>query len=80
MIKNKYFDDLETRSKDERISDHLNKLNELIEKSKKNKNQSIRFNGQIKDLNDLSDIPLLRKSDLIDRELNRKRYRCMRNS
>ena len=68
MMKNKYFDDLETRSKDERISDHLNKLNELIEKSKKNKNQSIRFNGQIKDLNDLSDIPLLRKSDLIDKQ------------
>ena len=68
MKKNKYFDDLETRSKDERISDHLNKLNELIEKSKKNKNQSIRFNGQIKDLNDLSDIPLLRKSDLIDKQ------------
>ena len=68
MIKNKYFDDLETRSKDERISDHLNKLNELIEKSKKNKNQSIRFSGQIKDLNDLSDIPLLRKSDLIDKQ------------
>ena len=68
MIKNKYFDDLETRSKDERISDHLNKLNELIEQSKKNKNQSIRFSGQIKDLNDLSDIPLLRKSDLIDKQ------------
>ena len=68
MIKNKYFDDLETRSKDERISDHLNKLNELIEKSKKNKNQSIRFSGQIKDLNDLSDIPILRKSDLIDKQ------------
>ena len=68
MIKNKYFDDLETRSNDERISDHLSKLNELIEKSKKNKNQSIRFNGQIKDLNDLSDIPLLRKSDLIDKQ------------
>ena len=68
MIKNKYFDDLETRSKDERISDHLNKLNELIEKSQKNKNQSIRFNGPIKDLNDLSDIPLLRKSDLIDKQ------------
>ena len=68
MINNKFFDDLEIRSKDERISDHLNKLNELIEKSKKNKNQSIRFNGQIKDLNDLSDIPLLRKSDLIDKQ------------
>ena len=68
MKKNKYFDDLETRSKDKRISDHLNKLNELIEKSKKNKNQSIRFNGKIKDFNDLSDIPLLRKSDLIEKQ------------
>ena len=27
MIKNKFFDDLEARSKDERISDHLKKLN-----------------------------------------------------
>ena len=53
MIKNKFFDDLETRSKDERISDHLKKLNELIKKAKYNKNQSLRFNSQIKDLNDL---------------------------
>ena len=68
MINNKFFDNLEIRSKDERISDHLNKLNELIEKSQKNKNQSIRFNGPIKDLNDLSDIPLLRKSDLIEKQ------------
>ena len=68
MINNKFFDNLEIRSKDERISDHLNKLNELIEKSQKNKNQSIRFNGPIKDLNDLSVIPLLRKSDLIDKQ------------
>ena len=68
MIKNKFFDDLETRSKDERISDHLKKLNELIEKAKYNKNQSLRFNGQIKDLNDLSVIPLLRKSDLINKQ------------
>ena len=68
MIKNKFFDDLETRSKDERISDHLKKLNELIEKAKYNKNQSLRFNSQIKDLNDLSVIPLLRKSDLINKQ------------
>ena len=68
MIKNKYFDDLETRSKDERISDHLNKLNELIEKSQTNKNQSLRFNGPINNLNDLSAIPLLRKSDLIEKQ------------
>ena len=68
MINNKFFDNLEIRSKDERISDHLNKLNELIEKSQKNKNQSIRFNGPIKDLNDLSVIPLLRKSDLIEKQ------------
>ena len=68
MTKNKFFDDLETRSKDERISDHLKKLNELIEKAKYNKNQSLRFNSQIKDLNDLSVIPLLRKSDLINKQ------------
>ena len=68
MIKNKFFDDLEIRSNDERTSDHLKRLNKLIEKAKQNKNQSQRFNGKIKDLNDLSVIPLLRKSDLIDRQ------------
>ena len=68
MIKNKFFDDLEIRSNDERISDHLKKLNKLIEKAKQNKNQSLRFNDRIKDLNDLRIIPLLRKSDLIDRQ------------
>ena len=68
MIKNKFFDDLEIRSNDERTSDHLKCLNKLIEKAKQNKNQSQRFNGKIKDLNDLSIIPLLRKSDLIDRQ------------
>ena len=68
MIKNKFFDDLEIRSNDERTSDHLKCLNKLIEKAKQNKNQSQRFNGKIKDLNDLSVIPLLRKSDLIDRQ------------
>ena len=59
MIKNKFFDDLETRSNDERISNHLKKLNELVKKAKQNKNQSLRFSSQIKDLNDLSVIPLL---------------------
>ncbi|MDC0227293.1 AMP-binding protein [Alphaproteobacteria bacterium] len=68
MIKNKYFDDLEIRSKDERISDHLNKLNKLVQKAKQNKNQLLRFNVEIKDLDDLSKIPLLRKSDLIDKQ------------
>ena len=52
MIKNKFFDDLEIRSNDERISDHLKKLNKLIEKAKQNKNQSLRFNDRIKDLNE----------------------------
>ena len=33
MIKNKFFDDLEVRSKDERISDHLKKLKKLIQKA-----------------------------------------------
>ncbi|MDC3088456.1 AMP-binding protein [Alphaproteobacteria bacterium] len=67
-MKNKFFDDLEVRSKDERISDHLKKLNKLIEKAKQNKNQLLRFNVEIEDLDDLSQIPLLRKSDLIDKQ------------
>ncbi len=68
MIKNKFFDDLEVRSKDERIADHLKKLNKLIEKAKQNKNQSLKLNNEIKDLGDLSIIPLLRKSDLIENQ------------
>ena len=68
MIKNKFFDDLEARSNDERITDHLKKLNKLIQKAKQNKNQSLKLNNEIKDLSDLSIIPLLRKSDLIDKQ------------
>ena len=68
MKQNKFFDDLEVRSKDERIADHLKKLNELVQKAKQNKNQLLRFNEEIKDLGDLSIIPLLRKSDLIDKQ------------
>ena len=68
MKQNKFFDDLEVRSKDERIADHLKKLNELVQKAKQNKNQLLRFNKEIKDLGDLSIIPLLRKSDLIDKQ------------
>ena len=68
MIKNKFFDDLEARSNDERIADHLKKLNKLIQKAKQNKNQSLKLNNEIKDLGDLSIIPLLRKSELIDKQ------------
>ena len=68
MTKNKFFDDLEVRSNDERIADHLKKLNKLIQKAKQNKNQSLKLNNEIKDLGDLSIIPLLRKSDLIDKQ------------
>ena len=68
MIKNKFFDDLEVRSNDERIADNLKKLNKLIQKAKQNKNQSLKLNNEIKDLGDLSIIPLLRKSDLIDKQ------------
>jgi phenylacetate-CoA ligase len=68
MKQNKFFDALEVRSKDERIADHLKKLNELVQKAKQNKNQLLRFNEEIKDLDDLSKIPLLRKSDLIDKQ------------
>ena len=68
MIKNKFFDDLEARSNDERTADHIKKLNKLIQKAKQNKNQSLKLNNEIKDLGDLSIIPLLRKSDLIDKQ------------
>ena len=38
MTQNKFFDDLEVRSKDERISDHLKTFNKLVQKAKQNKN------------------------------------------
>ena len=63
--KTEFFDDLETRSDDERNLDHLNKLNLLIDSAKSNKNQSIRLNGALKGLDDLISIPVSRKSDLI---------------
>ena len=43
MFKNKFFDDLETRSVDERNSNHLEKINNLIKNAKNNKNQSLRL-------------------------------------
>ncbi|MDB4238759.1 hypothetical protein N9835_00230 [Alphaproteobacteria bacterium] len=63
--KTNFFDDLETRSEDERNSNHLNKLNLLINAAKNNKNQSIRLNNDLKGLDDLVSIPVSRKSDLI---------------
>ena len=52
MIKNKFFDDLETRSVNERNNDHLKKLNYLIKIAKNNKNQSLRFDNTIETLKD----------------------------
>ena len=63
--KTNFFDNLETRSEDERNSNHLNKLNLLINAAKNNKNQSIRLNNDLKGLDDLVSIPVSRKSDLI---------------
>ena len=63
--KTEFFDDLETRSDDERNLNHLNKLNLLIDYAKSNKNQSIRLNSDLKGLDDLVSIPVSRKSDLI---------------
>ena len=63
--KTNFFDNLETRSEDERNSNHLNKLNLLINAAKNNKNQSIRLNSDLKGLDDLVSIPVSRKSDLI---------------
>ena len=68
MIKNKFFDDLETRSVDERNNDHLQKLNYLIKTAKNNKNQSLRLDKSLESLTDLASIPLLRKSDLIQKQ------------
>ena len=63
--KTDFFDNLETRSEDERNSNHLNKLNLLINAAKNNENQSIRLNSDLKGLDDLVSIPVSRKSDLI---------------
>ena len=63
--KTNFFDNLETRSEDERNSNHLNKLNLLINAAKNNKNQSLRLNSDLKGLDDLVSIPVSRKSDLI---------------
>jgi phenylacetate-CoA ligase len=68
MVKNNFFDDLELRSVDQRNGDHLKQLTQLIQEAKKNKNQSIRFNDQIKNLDDLELIPIIRKSDLIEKQ------------
>ena len=68
MIKNKFFDDLETRSVDERNNDHLKKLNYLIKTAKNNKNQSLRLDNTLVTLEDLASIPLLRKSELIQKQ------------
>ena len=68
MTKNKFFDDLETRSIDKRNSDHLEKINNLIKNAKNNKNQSLRLHRTLDALEDLSSIPLLRKSELIQKQ------------
>lgn len=68
MTENRFFDDLEKRSNDERNHDHLQKLNKLINVAKGNKNQSLRLDKSLKYLEDLASIPLLRKSDLIQKQ------------
>ena len=62
MKKDNFFDGLEIRTKDVRNLDHLNKLNKLIKQALNNKNQSSRLGGILSNLNDLSSIPLFRKS------------------
>ena len=68
MTKNKFFDDLETRSVDERNNDHLEKINKLIITAKNNKNHSSRLDKPLETLDDLASIPLLRKSELIQKQ------------
>ena len=47
MIKNNFFDDLETRSVDERNRDHLEKINNLIKIARNSKNQSLRLDKPV---------------------------------
>jgi len=63
-----FFDDLELRSAEQRNEDHLKQLTRLIQEAKKNKNQLSRLNKEVKDLSDLELIPVLRKSDLIEKQ------------
>jgi phenylacetate-CoA ligase len=68
MKKFEFFDDLELRSTEQRNKDHLKQLTRLIQEAKKNKNQLSRLNKEVKDLSDLELIPVLRKSDLIEKQ------------
>ena len=68
MKKDNFFDGLEIRTKDLRNLDHLNKLNKLIKQALNNKNQSSRLGGILSNLNDLSSIPLFRKSELTEKQ------------
>ena len=69
MINKKFFDDLELRSKADRELDHLNKLNILIATAKNNPNQSERLSNKLENLSDLKSIPLLRKTALINQQV-----------
>ena len=80
MKKNNFFDGLEVRTSDERNSDHLNKVNQLIKQALNNKSQSLRLNGSLSDLNDLSTIPLLRKSELTNKIKNATTFEDLKNS
>ena len=68
MVENNFFDDLELRSETQRNQDHLKQLIRLVQEAKKNKNQSLRLDLEIKDLSDLESIPLLRKTELIEKQ------------
>ncbi|MDA0763180.1 MAG: AMP-binding protein [Proteobacteria bacterium] len=69
MINKKFFDDLELRSKADRELDHLNKLNILIATAQNNPNQSERLSNKLENLSDLKSIPLLRKTALINQQV-----------
>ena len=69
MINKKFFDDLELRSKADRELDHLNKLNILIETAQNSPKQSERLSNKLENLSDLKSIPLLRKTALINQQV-----------
>ena len=66
-----FFDTLETRSSDERERDHLIKLKKLIDKAKINSFHKKRFSGHIKSLADISNIEILRKSELTQKQIKK---------
>ena len=66
----KFFDKLETRSSDERDKDNLIKLKKLVNKVKQNQSHQKRIKGRLESLLDITNIEILRKSELTQKQIN----------